>query len=66
VRLPFAPTDFTQVNHAVNEILVRRALALLDPAPDERALDLFCGLGNFTLPLATRAARVIGIEGHPA
>jgi len=62
--VPFAPVDFTQVNHAVNEVLVRRALALLDPAPHERALDLFCGLGNFTLPIARRATRVIGIEGN--
>jgi 23S rRNA (uracil1939-C5)-methyltransferase len=66
LQVPFAPTDFTQVNHEVNELLVRRALALLDPQPDERALDLFCGLDNFTLPLATRAAHVIGIEGNKA
>ena len=66
LQLPFAPTDFTQVNHAVNEVLVRRSLALLDPRVGERALDLFCGLGNFTLPLATRVAQVIGIEGNQA
>ena len=66
VRLPFAPTDFTQVNHAVNEVLVRRSLALLQARADERALDLFCGLGNFTLALATRVADVVGIEGNPA
>jgi 23S rRNA (uracil1939-C5)-methyltransferase len=66
LQVPFAPTDFTQVNHTVNEVLVRRALALLDPQPGERALDLFCGLGNFTLPLATRVARAIGIEGNQA
>lgn len=66
LQFPFAPTDFTQVNHEANEVLVRRALALLDPQPGERALDLFCGLGNFTLPLATRAAQVIGIEGNAA
>jgi 23S rRNA (uracil1939-C5)-methyltransferase len=66
LQLPFAPTDFTQVNHAVNEVLVRRALALLDAKPHERALDLFCGLGNFTLPLATRVEQVIGIEGNQA
>ncbi len=66
VALPFAPTDFTQVNHAVNEILVRRAIGLLGPAPGDRALDLFCGLGNFTLPLATRAGIVIGVEGNAA
>jgi 23S rRNA (uracil1939-C5)-methyltransferase len=66
LQLPFAPTDFTQVNHAVNEVLVRRSLTLLDVRARERALDLFCGLGNFTLPLATRVAQVIGIEGNPA
>ncbi len=64
LQVPFTPADFTQVNHTVNEVLVRRAMALLDPQPRERALDLFCGLGNFTLPLATRAARAIGIEGN--
>jgi 23S rRNA (uracil1939-C5)-methyltransferase len=66
VTLPFAPTDFTQVNHAVNEILVRRAMSLLAPEGGERALDLFCGLGNFTLPLATRADTVIGVEANAA
>ena len=66
LQVPFAPTDFTQVNHAVNEVLVRRAMALLSPRSGERALDLFCGLGNFTLPLATRVAHAIGIEGNQA
>jgi 23S rRNA (uracil1939-C5)-methyltransferase len=65
VSLPFGPTDFTQVNHDVNEVLVRRAVRLLDPRPDDCVLDFFSGLGNFTLPLATRAKRVIGIEGSP-
>jgi 23S rRNA (uracil1939-C5)-methyltransferase len=64
VRIHFDPTDFTQVNHAVNEILVRRALALLAPRPGERVLDLFCGLGNFALPIAACGAEVVGIEGH--
>jgi 23S rRNA (uracil1939-C5)-methyltransferase len=64
VRIHFGPTDFTQVNHAVNEILVRRALALLAPRAGERVLDLFCGLGNFGLPIAACGAEVIGIEGH--
>lgn len=64
IALPFAPTDFTQVNPAVNEVLVRRALRLLAPQPTDRLLDLFCGLGNFTLPLARRAAHVIGIDGN--
>ena len=64
VRIYFSPTDFTQVNHAVNTVLVRRALRLLDPQPGEKVLDLFCGLGNFTLPIAATGAEVIGIEGH--
>ena len=61
--MPFRPTDFTQVNHAVNEVLVSRAVRLLDPQPGDRVIDWFCGLGNFTLPIATRAAEVLGIEG---
>src|SRR5262249_40100949 len=52
VRIDFAPTDFTQVNHAVNRLLVARALGLLNPRPGERIIDFFCGLGNFTLPIA--------------
>jgi 23S rRNA (uracil1939-C5)-methyltransferase len=63
VRMPFRPTDFTQVNHAINATLVGRAVRLLDPKPHERVADLFCGLGNFTLPLATLAREVVGIEG---
>jgi 23S rRNA (uracil1939-C5)-methyltransferase len=63
VRIYFRPTDFTQVNHAVNRILVRYALALLDPRPGERIADLFCGLGNFSLPIASRGAEVLGLEG---
>jgi 23S rRNA (uracil1939-C5)-methyltransferase len=63
VTIDFAPTDFTQVNAAMNRILVRRALALLDPRPGESIADFFCGLGNFTLPIARRGASVIGIEG---
>lgn len=65
VRMPFRPTDFTQVNHRINEVLVSRAVRLLDPAPRDRVADLFCGLGNFSLPLARRAAEVVGIEGSP-
>ena len=61
--MPFKPTDFTQVNHQINTVLVGRALRLLDVQPDERVIDWFCGLGNFTLPLATRAREVLGIEG---
>ena len=63
VTLPFRPTDFTQVNHAINQVLVSRALRLLAVQPHERILDLFCGMGNFTLPLATQAREVVGIEG---
>ena len=66
VRMPFKPTDFTQVNHQINRVLVVRALRLLDVQPGERVADLFCGLGNFTLPLATQAQQVVGIEGSQA
>lgn len=59
----FSPTEFTQVNFAINRVLVRRALALLDPQPGERIADMFCGLGNFTLPIARSGAQVVGIEG---
>ena len=59
----FSPTEFTQVNHAINRVLVRRALALLDPKPGERVADMFCGLGNFTLPIARSGAAVVGVEG---
>ena len=63
LRLAFRPTDFTQVNQGINRVLVSRAVRLLDPQPGERIADLFCGLGNFSLPLATRGAQVIGFEG---
>ena len=66
LRLAFRPTEFTQVNAGVNRVLVARAVRLLDPRPGERVGDLFCGLGNFSLPLATRGAEVTGIEGSPA
>lgn len=66
VSVPFGPTDFTQVNHSVNQALVARALRLLDPRPGDAVVDFFCGLGNFTLPLATRAAHVYGFEGSAA
>jgi 23S rRNA (uracil1939-C5)-methyltransferase len=62
----FKPTDFTQVNHQINRTLVARAISLLDPQPDERVIDWFCGLGNFTLPIATRAREVLGVEGSEA
>ena len=63
VRLRYRPTEFTQVNAGVNRVLVKRAVDMLDPQPGERVGDLFCGLGNFTLPLATRGAFVVGMEG---
>jgi 23S rRNA (uracil1939-C5)-methyltransferase len=63
ITMPFKPTDFTQVNHQINQVLVSRALKLLAAGPDERVIDWFCGLGNFTLPIATQAREVLGIEG---
>ena len=66
LEFPYFPTEFTQVNPAINRVLVRRALALLDPQPGERIADFFCGLGNFTLPVARRGATVVGVEGNPA
>ena len=63
VVMPFKPTDFTQVNPHINQVLVSRALRLLDVQPHERVIDWFCGLGNFTLPLATCAREVLGVEG---
>jgi 23S rRNA (uracil1939-C5)-methyltransferase len=66
VELEFAPADFIQVNAELNQRMVTRALELLDPQPSEAVLDLFCGLGNFTLPLARRAGRVLGIEADAA
>ncbi|MEK9774674.1 MAG: 23S rRNA (uracil(1939)-C(5))-methyltransferase RlmD [Quisquiliibacterium sp.] len=66
VRISYRPTDFTQVNHRINEALVARAIRLLEPAPSDRVADLFCGLGNFSLPLARRCAEVVGIEGSAA
>jgi len=59
-------TDFTQVNPHINRVLVSRALRLLDVQKNERVIDWFCGLGNFTLPLATQAREVLGIEGSEA
>ena len=63
VEFRFKPTDFTQVNIEINRKMVSRVMELLDPQPGERILDLFCGIGNFTLPLATRAGQVVGVEG---
>jgi 23S rRNA (uracil1939-C5)-methyltransferase len=66
IRMPFKPVDFTQVNHQINRLLVHKALGLLHVQPGDRVADLFCGLGNFTLPLATQAREVVGIEGSTA
>ena len=66
IRMPFRPTDFTQVNAHINRVLVHKALGLLDVRADERVIDWFCGLGNFSLPLATRAREVLGVEGSEA
>jgi len=66
LRLQFAPTDFVQINGPVNEALVSRAVDLLGLEPHSRVLDLFCGIGNFTLALARTAARVVGVEGDAA
>ncbi len=64
IRMPFKPTDFTQVNPYVNRVLVGQTLRLLQPQKNERVIDWFCGLGNFTLPLATLAGEVLGVEGN--
>ena len=66
ITMPFKPTDFTQVNPHINRVLVLRALRLLDAQPHERVIDWFCGLGNFTLPIATKAREVLGVEGSEA
>jgi 23S rRNA (uracil1939-C5)-methyltransferase len=63
LKRDFGPTDFVQVNGAINDAMVSRAIELLEVAPTDRVLDLYCGLGNFTLPLARRAASVVGVEG---
>lgn len=64
LRLDFGPTDFVQVNGAINAAMVGRAIELLEVGPADRVLDLYCGLGNFTLPMARRAAEVVGVEGE--
>jgi 23S rRNA (uracil1939-C5)-methyltransferase len=63
LAFPFKPTDFTQVNHEINRVLVRRAVTLLEPQPGERIGDFFCGLGNFSLAIARSGASVFGVEG---
>ena len=63
IEMPFKPADFTQVNHMMNRVLVSRAIRLLEVKPSDRVLDLFCGIGNFTLHLARKSKSVLGIEG---
>jgi 23S rRNA (uracil1939-C5)-methyltransferase len=63
---PFKPTEFTQVNPHINQVMIRRAMQLLSPQPNERIADFFCGLGNFTLPIARSGASVLGMEGSAA
>jgi 23S rRNA (uracil1939-C5)-methyltransferase len=65
LKLDFGPTDFVQVNGAINAAMVNQAIELLDLQASDRVLDLYCGLGNFTLPMARRAASVVGVEGEP-
>src|SRR6185436_6156654 len=64
LRMEFGPTDFVQVNGFINEAMVGRAIELLEVGSGDRVLDLYCGLGNFTLPLARKAAAVVGVEGE--
>jgi 23S rRNA (uracil1939-C5)-methyltransferase len=63
ITIHFAPTDFTQVNIEINQKMVKRVINFLDIKPEDKVLDLFCGLGNFTLPIARRAKSVTGVEG---
>lgn len=63
LELAYRPGDFVQVNEAVNQAMIEQALAWLAPRPGERILDLFCGLGNFALPIARMGAQVVGVEG---
>lgn len=66
LTMTFHPMDFTQVNADINRRMINLALEWLDPQPEDRVLDLFCGLGNFTLPLARKAGHVVGVEGDDA
>src|SRR3989338_7259993 len=66
IEMPFAPSEFTQVNSEMNRLMVSRAMRLLAPQPGERIADFFCGLGNFTLPIARSGAQAVGVEGSMA
>lgn len=66
LRYPFNPTEFTQVNPHINRVMIRSAMQLLQPQAQERIADFFCGLGNFTLPIARSGASVFGMEGSSA
>ncbi len=66
ITMPFAPSEFTQVNSELNRVMISRAIRLLAPQAHERIADFFCGLGNFTLPIARSGAQVLGIEGSDA
>ena len=66
VTIEFGPLDFVQINPELNRRMVAEAVRLLAPGPEDRVLDLFCGLGNFTLPLARRSGQVLGVEGEPS
>ncbi|WP_230369045.1 methyltransferase domain-containing protein [Paludibacterium denitrificans] len=66
IDMPYYPTEFTRVNPQINGVMVARALKFLDPQPGERIADMFCGIGNFTLPIARSGATVHGMEGSEA
>ncbi|MES2547791.1 MAG: 23S rRNA (uracil(1939)-C(5))-methyltransferase RlmD [Pseudomonadota bacterium] len=63
LRYPFKPNEFTQVNPQINQVMIRRAMQLLNPQAGEKIADFFCGIGNFTLPIARSGAAVLGLEG---
>lgn len=66
IELQFEPSDFVQINASINSAMIARAIELLEFGPDQSVLDLFCGLGNFTLPLARRVGEIVGVEGDTA